>query len=116
MVRLALLELLAHMIDRGDQSGVGRSVPILLVLFAPLHGGALVLVLALGLALVLASTKDHSDHLLAGGVVRGDVEQVTGGMGLQAAKLVDQGLTGCPGEEHADDVRVDNIRKGVASF
>ena len=35
-------------------------------------------------------------------------------MELQAAKLMDQGLAGCPEEECADDVRVDDIRKGVA--
>ena len=74
------------------------------------------MVLALGLALVLASTKNRSDHLLVGGMVRGDVEHVAGGMGLQTAKLVDQGLTGCPGEESADDVCINDIRKGVASF
>ena len=39
-----------------------------------------------------------------------------GGTGLQAAKLVDQALAGCPGEEYADDVRVDDIREGVASL
>ena len=32
------------------------------------------------------------------------------------AKLVDQGLTGCPGEERTDDVRVDDIKVGVASL
>ena len=116
VVGLALLGLLACTIGRGDQSGVGRSVPILLVLFAPLHGGALVLVLALGLALVPNSTKDRSDRLLTGGVVRGDVKQVAGGMGLQVAKLVDQGLAGCPREECADHVRIDDVREGVASL
>ena len=70
--------------------------------------------LALGLALVPASIEDRSDRLLAGGVVCGDVEQVVGGMGLQATKLVDQGLVGCPREECTDDVCVDDIRKGVA--
>ena len=49
-------------------------------------------------------------------MVRGDVKQVVGGTGLQTAKLVDQGLTGCPGEECADDIRVDDIREGVASL
>ena len=116
VVRLALLGLLARAISRGDQLRVGQSALILLVLFAPLHGGALVLVLALSLALVPASTKDRSDRLLAGGVVHGDVEQVAGGTGLQTANLVDQGLTGCPGEERADDVRVNDIREGAASF
>ena len=49
-------------------------------------------------------------------MVRGDVEQVAGGTGLQTAELVDQGLIGCLGEESADDVRINDIRKGVASF
>ena len=114
VVRKALLGLLAHVISHGDQHGVGRSAPILLVLFAPLRGGALVLVLTLGLALVSASIEGRSDCLLARGMVRGDVEQVAGGTGLQATKLVDQRLTGCPGEECANDVHVDDIRKGVA--
>ena len=116
VVGLALLRLLARTIGCDDQSGVGRSALIHLVLFAPLPGGALVLVLALGLALVLASTKDHSGLVLTGGVVRGNDEQVVGGSGLQTTKLVDQGLTGCLREERADDVCVDDIRKGVASF
>ena len=52
------------------------------VLLAPLCGGALVLVLALGLAFVPAPVENRSDRLLAGGVVSGDIEQVTGGSGL----------------------------------
>ena len=74
MVGLALLGLLACAIGRSDQSKVGRSAPIVLVLFAPLCGGALVLVLALGIAFVLASVEDCYDHLLIGGVVSGDIE------------------------------------------
>ena len=62
----------------------------------------------------MASVEDRFDRLLAGGMVCSDVEQVAGGPGLQAAKLVDQGLVGCPGEECANDVRVDDFRKGVA--
>ena len=72
------------------------------------------MVLALGLALILTTAEDHPDCLLAGGMVHGDVKQVTGDTGLHTAELVDQRLAGCPREEHADDVRVDNIRKGVA--
>ena len=79
-------------------------------------GGAFALVLALGFAPVPIAAEDRLDRLLAGGVVRGDVEQVTGGTGLQTAELVDQGLTDCPGEERADDVRINDIKKGVASF
>ena len=91
-------------------------MPILFVLLAPLHGGALILVLALGLAFVPASVEDRSDCLLVGGMVCGDVKQVAGGTGLQTPKLVNQGLVGCPREECADDVRVDDIREGVASL
>ena len=72
------------------------------------------MVLVLGLAFVLASVEDRFDHLLVRGVVHGDVEQVTGGTGLHIAELVDQGLACYPREKRADDVRVDNIRKGVA--
>ena len=72
------------------------------------------MVLVLGLALVLAFVKDLSNCLLTGCMVRGDVKQVAGGTGLQTAKLVDQGLIGCPREECTDDVRIDDIRKGVA--
>ena len=68
---------------------------------------------AFGLAFVLASVEDHSDRLLTEGMVSGDVKQVAGGMELQAAKLVDQGFACRPREECADDVRVDDIRKGV---
>ena len=85
MVRKALLGLLVCVISRGDQCGVGRSAVIFFVLFAPLHGGALVLILVLGLAFVPASVEDRSNRLLARGVVRGDVEQVMGGMELQTA-------------------------------
>ena len=74
------------------------------------------MVLALGLALVLASAEDRSDHLLTRGMVCGNVEQVAGGTGLQIANLVDHGLTGCPRKEHTDDVHINDIRKKVASF
>ena len=116
VIRQSLLGLLARAISRGNHRGVVRSVPILFVFLATLCGGALVLVYALGLAFVLASAKDRSDHLLARGVVSGDVEQVAGGTVFQAAKLVDQGLTVRPREEHADDVCIDDIREGVASL
>ena len=47
------------------------------------------MVLVLGLAPVLTVAKDLPNRLLIGGMVRGDVKQVTGGTRLQAAKLVD---------------------------
>ena len=71
---------------------------------------------ALGLAFVLASIEDRFDCFLIRGVVSGDVEQVACSMGLRAAKLVDQGLIGHPGEECADDIHVDDIRERVASL
>ena len=74
VVRSALLGLLARAISCSDQCGVGHLAPILLVLPTPLHGGALILVLALGLALVSASVEDYSDCLLTGGVVHSDIE------------------------------------------
>jgi len=82
VVRQALLGLLARAVSCGDQRGVVRLAPVLFVLLAPLGGGALILVHALGLAFVPASVEDHSDCLLARGVVSGDVEHVMGGMGL----------------------------------
>ena len=74
MVRQALLGLLACAVSCSNQRGVVRSMPVLFVLLAPLCGGALVLVRALGLTFVLASVEDRSDRILAGGVVSGDVE------------------------------------------
>ena len=50
-----LLGLRARVISHGVQRGVGRSAAILSVLFPPLRGGALVLILALGLAFASAS-------------------------------------------------------------
>ena len=47
-------------------------------------------------------------------MIHDDVEEVMGRTGLHTTELVDQGLVGCAREEHADDVRIDDIRKGVA--
>ena len=55
VARRVLLGLRAHVISHDDQRGVGRSAVILSVLFSPLHGGALILILVLGLAFALAS-------------------------------------------------------------
>ena len=49
-----LLGLLAHVISHGDQRGVGWSAAIFSVLFPLLSGGALILILALGLAFASA--------------------------------------------------------------
>ena len=55
VARRVLLGLLARVISHGDQRGVSRSVAIFSVLFPPLRGGTLVLILALGLAFASAS-------------------------------------------------------------
>ena len=52
--RLVLLGLRAQVIGRSDRRGVSRSAAILSVLFSPLCGGALVLILALGLTFAVA--------------------------------------------------------------
>ena len=57
VARRVLPGLRARMISRGDQCRVGRLAAILSVLFAPLHGGALILILMLGLAFALASIE-----------------------------------------------------------
>ena len=55
VARRVLLGLLARVISRGDQRGADRSTAIFSVLFLPLREGALVLILALGLAFAPAS-------------------------------------------------------------
>ena len=52
-----LLGLSARVIRRGDQRRVGQSVAILYVLFSPLCGGVLILILAFGLTCVVASVE-----------------------------------------------------------
>ena len=103
---MARLGLLVYAIGHSDQRGVGQSTPILLVLFAPLRGGALILVLALGLALVLASIEDYSDHLLTGASRRW--------FGASGNQTCGSGTRRSSRSECADDVHVDDIRKGVA--
>ena len=67
VARRILLGLRARMISRGDQRGVGWSAAILSVLFSPLRGGALVLILALGFALALAFVVAPQGRRLLGG-------------------------------------------------
>ena len=64
VARRVLLGLLACAISRGDQRRVGRSAAIFSVLFAPLHGGALILILALGLAFAPASVGARQERCL----------------------------------------------------
>ena len=55
VARRVLLGLRARVIGRGDRREVSRLAAILFVLFSPLRGGALILILALGLTFVVAS-------------------------------------------------------------
>ena len=57
VARRVLLRLSARVIRRGDQRGVGWLATILSVLFSPLCGGGLVLILAFGLTFVMASVE-----------------------------------------------------------
>ena len=74
VVRQSLLGLLGHTISCVDQRGAVRPALIFSIFLAPLRGGAFVQVCALGFDLILASAEDHSDRLLARGMVGGDVE------------------------------------------
>jgi len=57
VTRRVLLGLRARVISHDDRRGVGRSAAILSVLFSPLHRGALILILALGLTFAVASVE-----------------------------------------------------------
>ena len=57
VARRVLLGLRARMIGHGDRRKVSRLAVIVSVLFFPLRGGALVLILALGLTFVMACVE-----------------------------------------------------------
>ena len=63
--------LCARMIGRGDQCEVSRSAVILSVLLSPLCGGALVLILALGLTFVVALVEAWQKRRLLGVLDKG---------------------------------------------
>ena len=69
--RSVLLGLRAWVIGRGDRRGVSRSAAILSVLFSPLRGGALVLILALGLTFVVAPVEARQKRRLLGVLDKG---------------------------------------------
>ena len=52
-----LLGLCARVIGHGDRREISRLVAILSVLFSPLRGGPLILILALGLTFVVAPVE-----------------------------------------------------------
>ena len=69
--RSVLLGLRARVIGRGDRHRVSRSAAILFVLFSPLCGGALVLILALGLAFASASVGSLREQRSLDALVKG---------------------------------------------
>ena len=71
VARRVLLGLCARVIGRDDRRGVGQSAAILSVLFSPLCGGALLLILTLGLALASASIGAWRGRRLLGVLDRG---------------------------------------------
>jgi hypothetical protein len=74
------------------------------------------LVLLLGLAHGPTINEDCPDCLLAGGVVRGDVQELAGGARLSVAELYERGTCKWSGEERTDDVCVDEVRERIASL
>ena len=64
--RLVLLGLRAQVIGHGDRRGVSRLAAILSVLFSPLRGGALVLILASGLTFVADPVEARQKRHLLG--------------------------------------------------
>ena len=73
-----LLGLSARVICRGGQRGVGRLAAILSVLFSPLRGGALVLILAPGLTFIAAPVEARQKRRLLGVLDKGPWFQVSG--------------------------------------
>ena len=64
VARRVLLGLRARVIGRSDRREVSRLAVILSILFSPLRGGALVLILALGLTFVMASVEARWERRL----------------------------------------------------
>ena len=71
VARRVLLGLSARVIYHGGQRGVGRSAVILSVLLSPLCGGALILILALGLTFVVALVEARQKRRLLGVLDKG---------------------------------------------
>ena len=71
VARRVLLGLCARVIGRGDRRGVGRMAAILSVLFSLLRGGALVLILALGLTFAVTSVEARWERCLLGVLDKG---------------------------------------------
>jgi hypothetical protein len=68
------------------------------------------------LPLVLVTTKNGTNRLLAGDVVGDDVHQLVGSGGGVAALLLDKPLASGPREESHDDIGVGDVGKLGALF
>jgi hypothetical protein len=99
---------LACSVGRCDCVGVGATLvpPLPLILHC---GGALVLLCTLGLSHGPTIGEDCPDRLLAGGVVRGDVQELTGGAWLSTTELMNEGPAGGPDEERTGNVCINDI-------
>jgi hypothetical protein len=103
--------------DKVVSRGFTLALLVLLLPVAPL--GALIGALRffiLVLPLILVTTKDGTNRLLAGGIVGNDVHQFVGNDRGIAAQLSDQLLAGGAREKSHDDVGVSDILKLGALF
>jgi hypothetical protein len=83
---------------------------ILLLLLLLRCGGTLILLHPLHLSHGPDISEDRPDHHLAEGMVRGDAQELVGGVRLSTAELVNEGLAAGSYEELADDVCVNDVK------
>ena len=89
VVRRVLLGRSVRIICRGGQRGVGRLAAILYVLFPPLRGGALVLILAPGLTFVAAPIEARRKRRLLGVLDKGPwFQAIRAGTPVDAARVL----------------------------
>jgi hypothetical protein len=97
----------------------GFMLALLVLLLVVVFSGALVGALGflvLVLPLVLVTTKDGTNHLLASGIVGDDVHQFIGSGGGVVAQLSDKLFASGSREESHDDVRIGDVGKLSALF
>jgi hypothetical protein len=94
---------LDRLVGSCDCVGV-REMPVPPLPLVLCYGGALFLLRTFGLSHGLATGEDCPDCLLAGGMVCGDVLEITSGEWLSTAELVNEGIAGGPNQECTNDV------------
>ena len=87
--------------------------PLLVFLLVGTVGGTFASVLV-PLCLAFEAVENRPDRVLARGVAGSNVEELLGGSWALASQLVNQGLTGGPGQEGSYNVGVDDVRKLIA--